>query len=259
MTWVHESSGRRGCVVRSEVGLRARLPSRMPADIFTWLDEGFAEGGSNGLYRRRTLHDFRNRCDFQSGRSGAGKPLTKRAVDGVVDKRLLPSAVGTRCGRERVLTRMGVKITGAELLLRRELPVLQARKRIYEELVHREDLVAPIAVGATVRVDLRQPMREISEALARYRHLMQLIEIDDNVQRGEPVLRGTRVTAYTIAELMEHGTSVEDILRHYPMLDAEQIEAARCFAEAHPRGGRPVLPAGGEVVARMPVDTLRAL
>jgi uncharacterized protein (DUF433 family) len=72
----------------------------------------------------------------------------------------------------------------------------------------------------------------------------EYIEIRPDVQRGEPVIRGTRVTAYTIAEIANRGTPVHEILRHYPSLTVEQIEAARDFARAHPRALTPIKPQG---------------
>lgn len=61
------------------------------------------------------------------------------------------------------------------------------------------------------------------------------IETRPDVQRGEPVIRGTRITVYTIAALVERGTPVDEILRHYPSLTAEQVEAAHRYAQAQPR------------------------
>lgn len=86
---------------------------------------------------------------------------------------------------------------------------------------------------------------------------MALIETDPEVQHGEPVIRGTRITASTIAAIAEQGTPVEVILRHYPTLSEEQIEAARLHTRAHPRPARPSLPQRGEIVLALSADELQ--
>jgi len=193
-----------------------------------------------------------------AGTSPAGM-ITKRAVDGVIDKRLFPAAVVKRRLHGRALTSIGLKMVAAEFTLRRELPVVSMRKQVYAKLLQSHAALGCIPAGSAVLVDLDPQLRQVTDALVRYRHLMAEIEIDPKVQRGEPVLRGTRVTVHTIAEIAEQGTSTEEILRHYPTITAEQVEAARFFAKAHPRRGRPPLPDTGKVVVRMSIDDLKAL
>lgn len=55
----------------------------------------------------------------------------------------------------------------------------------------------------------------------------------------EPVMRGTHVEAYRIAALLDGGATVKEVLRDYPSLNEEQVVAARIYAEAHPKAGRP--------------------
>jgi uncharacterized protein (DUF433 family) len=83
---------------------------------------------------------------------------------------------------------------------------------------------------------------------------MRLIEANRKVQRGEPVIRGMRVTIHTIAEIARQGTPTEEIFRHYPTLDEQQVEAAVLYAKAHPRRGRPALPRNGRIVLEVAVS-----
>jgi len=193
-----------------------------------------------------------------AGASPSGT-VSKRAVDSVVDKRLFPSAVVRRRQHARALTVAGLKMVAAEFTLRRELPVVSMRKLVYANLLQGQAADGRIPAGGAVSVDLEPQLRQLSDALVRYRQLMAEIEIDPKVQRGEPVLRGTRVTVHTIAELVEQGAPHTDILRHYPTITAEQVEAAQTYAKAHPRRGRPPLPDAGKIVARMSVDALKAM
>ena len=56
---------------------------------------------------------------------------------------------------------------------------------------------------------------------------------------GEPVLRGTDIEVYRIAALLAGGMPVEDIETDYPSLSRDGIEAAKAYADAHPKPGRP--------------------
>ena len=188
-----------------------------------------------------------------------GGTISKRAVDSVVDKRLFPPAVVRRRQHARALTTAGLKMVAAEFTLRRELPVVSMRKLVYANLLQGQAGEGHIPAGGAVSVDLTPQLRQVTDALAHYRELMAQIEVSPKVQRGEPVLRGTRVTVHTIAEMVEQGTPTVDILRHYPTITAEQVEAAQTYARAHPRRGRPPLPDAGKIVARMSVDTLKAM
>lgn len=187
-----------------------------------------------------------------------GAPVSKRAVDGVIDKRLFPGAVVRRRKGARALTAAGVGLAAAEFALRRELPVAEARRRAYRRIVEEGAGAGPVRASGAVIVDVGVQLARAEEAVARYRRLMRRIEVDPEVQRGQPVLRGTRMTAYTIAAIAEVGTPVAEILRHYPSLSAEQVEAARLYAVAHPRRGRPALPRGGRVVLEATVRELEA-
>lgn len=65
------------------------------------------------------------------------------------------------------------------------------------------------------------------ERLNRYRGI---IVSDPAVMLGKPVIAGTRITAELILELLSRGVTAEDILREYPHLTRESINAALAFA-----------------------------
>jgi uncharacterized protein (DUF433 family) len=73
------------------------------------------------------------------------------------------------------------------------------------------------------------------------RKLKELSKLTAQVDTSgkEPVLRGTQVEVHRIAALLDAGVPVNDVLRDYPSLKEEQIVAAKAFAEAHPKAGRP--------------------
>lgn len=65
------------------------------------------------------------------------------------------------------------------------------------------------------------------------------IILDEKIKGGTPVIRGTRMTVYSILGRIEHGDSVEEVLTDNPDLRREAIEAAIIYARTHPLMGRP--------------------
>ena len=56
------------------------------------------------------------------------------------------------------------------------------------------------------------------------------ITIDDEVCNGKPTIRGKRITVQTILEFLQAGETKEEILRQYPSLENEDIDACFQFA-----------------------------
>lgn len=56
------------------------------------------------------------------------------------------------------------------------------------------------------------------------------IVADPAVLVGKPVIRGTRLAVEFLLELMAEGWSQPDILRNYPQLAAEDLQAALAHA-----------------------------
>lgn len=54
------------------------------------------------------------------------------------------------------------------------------------------------------------------------------ITIDPEVCNGKPTIRGMRITVQTILGFLDSGESREEILRQFPSLEEEDIEA--CLA-----------------------------
>ncbi|RKY01632.1 hypothetical protein DRP77_09365 [Candidatus Poribacteria bacterium] len=56
------------------------------------------------------------------------------------------------------------------------------------------------------------------------------ISIDPNVCHGRPCIKGTRIWVSLILDNLAAGASVEEILKAYPSLTREDIQAALAFA-----------------------------
>lgn len=58
------------------------------------------------------------------------------------------------------------------------------------------------------------------------------ITIDSAICNGKPTIRGKRITVQTILEFLSAGESREEILRQYPSLEEEDIDA--CLVNQKP-------------------------
>lgn len=56
------------------------------------------------------------------------------------------------------------------------------------------------------------------------------IAVNPDICNGRPIIRGKRITAQTILEFLSVGESHEEILRQYPSLEPEDINACLSFA-----------------------------
>jgi uncharacterized protein (DUF433 family) len=135
------------------------------------------------------------------------------------------------------------------LIARADLPLRVETKRRINEWVHgfpsdesfaetRELLLSDVMV---LRSDAE--FGQLAQRLYRYldgreRH----IEIDPEVQGGEPVIAGSRLPVRAVAERITRGDSIDELAEDYPDIPRDAFEAARIYAESHPRRGRPARP-----------------
>jgi uncharacterized protein (DUF433 family) len=92
---------------------------------------------------------------------------------------------------------------------------------------------------AWLMLPVREAGREVLgkiETLERAKH--DLVESRPEVMGGEPVVKGTRVPARMVAELVRQGAS-KDELRDDFDLTPEQVDAAVLFDRVTPKRGRP--------------------
>lgn len=120
-----------------------------------------------------------------------------------------------------------------------------ARKELYAKLAQRrqqQNSQADVEIrlaGGLIRVEIRQARIEMAQRWAALQDAAEMVVSDPEIRDGEPVLRGTRVPVYLIADLAAQGADIRELLEDYPSLDAEMIQAAVAYAETNPRRGRP--------------------
>lgn len=171
--------------------------------------------------------------------------VSLRSVDKAIEERVVKPRRSTRRGT--VLDRADV--LAIALIARTGLPLRPQAKRKINEWVHgftsdeefketKELLLSDVLV---LRSDTK--FRHLAERVYRYlegreRH----IETDPQIQGGEPVISGTRLPVRAVAERLNRGESIDDLAEDYPGISKEAFEAARIYAESHPRRGRPARP-----------------
>lgn len=90
---------------------------------------------------------------------------------------------------------------------------------------------------------LNSDIAAMASRLDAYRETRERhITVDPEIQGGEPVISGTRLPVASVAERLTRGDSLADLVDDYPGIPEPAFEAARIYAAAHPRRGRPVRP-----------------
>lgn len=60
--------------------------------------------------------------------------------------------------------------------------------------------------------------------------LIKRITFDPKICNGKPIIRGLRITVATILEYLAAGETLENILKAYPLLEADDIKASLEYA-----------------------------
>jgi uncharacterized protein (DUF433 family) len=139
----------------------------------------------------------------------------------------------------------------AALMARLDLKLGAAHKRrLLDRLAHlRPDQIrtARVEVAPAVEIDVGRLVGDAMDRAERYRAARDAwIAVDEAIMGGTPVIRGTRMTVYSVLGRVDHGDTIEDILEDNPDLSRDAIEAAITYARTHPFVGRP----GGRPWAR---------
>lgn len=165
-----------------------------------------------------------------------GVPL--RQVHRIIDTGVLGSAA---------VRREGSRLVHCDGLLSLKLVhettaifTLDGRRRLVRYLLDHPE--AETACVDDVSVDVRGMQEEVRKGLSRLGHARETIAIDEAVLSGTPCVKGTRIPACDIAEMLANGDGVVAIRDAWPVLTVEQIEAAALYARAYPRRGRPRTP-----------------
>ncbi len=92
---------------------------------------------------------------------------------------------------------------------------------------------------AGLSIDVRVVAAQVHANLSKLERARRMVVRDAEIRGGEPVIRGTRIPVYLIADMLLQGASEEEILSGYPTLKRENFDLALIYSKAYPRRGRP--------------------
>jgi len=165
-----------------------------------------------------------------------GLPL--KAIQKAIDSKAIPVQVRQVDGiRKRYLSDVALVCLRLEANGLKQLPA-SLRHRVYRRIM-RKPSEGKIQFSEVLWINVAPVRRELSTAINKLRKVEQMVISDPEIMGGAPVFRNTRVPVHAIAEILDSGTCVADVLAGYPSLNEEKIRLAQIYAHAHPKRGRP--------------------
>jgi uncharacterized protein (DUF433 family) len=172
--------------------------------------------------------------------SGTPRHLVEKAIEEHV---LLVRTPTRRGGNGRRMLPMHAVVYAA-LVSKLDLKLTTAhKKRLLGKLAHLKSAdmrKARVELSPAVEIDVGRLVGDVLERAERYRMARDTsIQVDERIMGGTPIIRGTRMTVYSVLGRIEHGDSIDDIVADNPDLKRDAIEAAITYARTHPLMGRP--------------------
>jgi uncharacterized protein (DUF433 family) len=167
--------------------------------------------------------------------------LSLKAINQAIDRREI-TALRTRGAKSA--RRVGLPEVLYLCLRQSTAPALSksGRTALYAALRRRgvdlESMVIDLASGA-VQISFGQIPRQVRARLAALERSAALVVSDPDIRGGEPVVRGTRVPVFAVADAKRQGAPDSELLEDFPSLTAASLDAALTYAATHPRRGRP--------------------
>lgn len=122
----------------------------------------------------------------------------------------------------------------------------EAKRRIRNWLVHSEadgDERRELALSDALVVRWSEEFAAVVRDAREYaERRAEFLETDPEVKGGEPVIRGTRLTARAVLARLAGGDSISDLADDYPDIAPAAFEVAALYARTHPLRGRPPRP-----------------
>ncbi len=172
----------------------------------------------------------------------AGVPV--KTVNKAIDEAKLRRGI-VRRRRERLLNRDGVLQIAFEKELERRIsnelrPSVRAGFLKAITTANRQaDVEIRLGDSLVLVIECKAIEARIDRRWERLSRALDEIAEDPEVQAGAPTFRGTRVLVWPIVEALKQGEPEAELLKHYPALTHEKLEAAKLYVEVHPRRGRP--------------------
>jgi len=185
----------------------------------------------------------RERCSFNRREAAYFADVSVRQIDKAIEEKVVkpwrPAGGRIYLNWDDVVTIALISETGLQLPRR-------TKKRIHKwvkdfetaDVKHSE-----LALNNVVVLRIDSNLAAMVDRLDRYRERRErYIESDPAIEGGEPVIVGTRLPVSSVAARLERGDSLDDLAADYPGVPKTAFDAARIYAQAHPRRGRPNRP-----------------
>lgn len=183
---------------------------------------------------------------------------TVREIHRVIDEHLLPDYLMclkpvralsvTGCALARFYFRSSLVLTKDERLAAIRQVAENIRSLGESSLIVRHGFLS---------IDFTDFLDATENVLAAMRDAEMNIHSDPEILGGEPVFKGTRIPVYPVAAAFDAGDDIQRILKAFPSLNEGLIAAAKAYADAHPKKGRPrsrIEMVGGRVISRKKVS-----
>lgn len=178
---------------------------------------------------------------YTPARAAAVTGLSLKSVQKAIDSRAVPvSRVRKKGAAKRYLVETALLCLRLEAEGLHQFP-LQTRKNIFKAVV-RSPREPQLRFNSVIWVDVMGARRRLAMSLLELRKAERMVRSDEAIMTGAPVFKGTRIAVHSVAEMVNSGTPVAEILEGYPSLDEEQVRSAPLYAKAHPLRGRPRTP-----------------
>jgi uncharacterized protein (DUF433 family) len=160
--------------------------------------------------------------------------LSLKAVNNAIDKQTVSAVPGEEGGR--LLDARALVSLSIERRLSAGIATPELRRKVFDALAEAPRNVVSLE-GGLIKIDLRQPRRELAVSLRDLRRARRMVVSDPEILGGDPVFRSTRLPVHMIAELVAQGTKPAELIESYPRLTVEMIRLAPVFAAAYPLRG----------------------
>jgi uncharacterized protein (DUF433 family) len=181
--------------------------------------------------------------------AAAATGISADKINRLIDDAVLPKSVCVKVGKRRALRAFAVPMVsfgasdGTKLSKGIRLEAMRLIERfakdnwlrLRDEPEHAKLLRFE---SGCVTISLGEPVSAAMAGLNRLGDALRRIVEDPEIRGGLPVVRGTRISVYEIADAVS-SDGIKIALEDFPALSREDVEAAMLYATAHPRTGRP--------------------
>jgi uncharacterized protein (DUF433 family) len=185
----------------------------------------------------------RDRRSFNRHEAAFFAAVPVRQIDKAIEEKVVkpwrPNAAATYLDGADVLTVAVIAKAGVQLSRKTKKQI----RTWIESAFGAPGVDHELALSDVLVLRLDSEIASMARRIDSYRERRErYIEANPEVQGGEPVLAGTRLPVNSVAARLKSGDSLDDLVVDYPGIPKTAFEAARIYAETHPRRGRPVRP-----------------